>query len=223
MRVVDARHPGADFARARLVDVELVRCDLSGCDFSESVLAARPAGRLPGLRARDPAGEPARRLVPRLQARQRELPAGRLFCGSGSTTRCSRASSSTGGSLDDVGFHGSDLTGADFSNVRCKTVDLRGRPARRAARHRRARRRDDRLRAASGPGPLARAGARPADPGGRRGADAPESRPAPGNPVDETSIVTATIVVLRHGPMSSRGGQIPTELTGLNRGRHRSG
>src|SRR5258706_14216889 len=35
--LVDARHPGESFERARLVDVELVRCDLSGCDFSESV------------------------------------------------------------------------------------------------------------------------------------------------------------------------------------------
>ena len=37
LRVVDARHAGEQFARARLVDVDLVRCDLSGCDFSESV------------------------------------------------------------------------------------------------------------------------------------------------------------------------------------------
>jgi hypothetical protein len=37
LRVVDARHAGEVFERARLVDVDLVRCDLSGCDFSESV------------------------------------------------------------------------------------------------------------------------------------------------------------------------------------------
>jgi len=37
LRVVDARHAGEVFERARLVDVDLVRCDLSGCDFSESL------------------------------------------------------------------------------------------------------------------------------------------------------------------------------------------
>jgi len=37
VRVEGARHAGDAFERSRLVDVELVRCDLSGCDFSESV------------------------------------------------------------------------------------------------------------------------------------------------------------------------------------------
>ena len=36
VRVVGARQAGESFEQARLVDVELVRCDLSGCDFSEA-------------------------------------------------------------------------------------------------------------------------------------------------------------------------------------------
>ncbi len=43
VRVTDARQPGEAFAKGRLVDVELVRCDLSGCDFSESVVGAGAA------------------------------------------------------------------------------------------------------------------------------------------------------------------------------------
>src|SRR5204863_1531335 len=37
MRVEGARQAGEAFERARLVDVDLVRCDLSGCDFSETI------------------------------------------------------------------------------------------------------------------------------------------------------------------------------------------
>src|SRR6516162_2640409 len=37
LRVEGARHAGESFSGARLVDVELMRRDLSGCDFSESV------------------------------------------------------------------------------------------------------------------------------------------------------------------------------------------
>jgi uncharacterized protein YjbI with pentapeptide repeats len=36
LRVTGARHAGAAFEKVRLVDAELVRCDLSGCDFREA-------------------------------------------------------------------------------------------------------------------------------------------------------------------------------------------
>lgn len=42
-RVQGARHAGDAFARARLVDVELVRCDLAGCDGLRGVGALRGA------------------------------------------------------------------------------------------------------------------------------------------------------------------------------------
>ena len=51
VRVVGARHAGEDFARARLVDVELVRCDLSGCDFTEAHVPPRDARTNAGRRA----------------------------------------------------------------------------------------------------------------------------------------------------------------------------
>ncbi len=76
VRVADARQPGTDFGRARLVDVELVRCDLSGCDFSESHVAAGAARRLPVVGDRAAAGEAPRASVRRLQARRRQLPPG---------------------------------------------------------------------------------------------------------------------------------------------------
>ncbi len=87
--------PGEAFERARLVDVELVRCDLSGCDFSESAVAAGPARRLPGVVDRAAAGAAARRRVRRLPARRREPPDRAAGATSASTRRCSPAPSSS--------------------------------------------------------------------------------------------------------------------------------
>ena len=75
VRVVDARQAGEAFAGRRLVDVELVRCDLSGCDFSEApgervrlVDCRASAIELPQAKLRDV-------IVRRLPARRREPPA----------------------------------------------------------------------------------------------------------------------------------------------------
>jgi len=125
LRVVDARHPGERFGRARLVDVELVRCDLSGCDFSEStwqrvtLVDCRassiefPQAVLRRVTFRDCKLDDANFRLARLQDVE--------FHGS----VLSRAEF-IGGHLDEVAFADSDLGGADFSNVKCAAVDLCG-------------------------------------------------------------------------------------------------
>ena len=123
-RVKGARHAGRAFDRVRLVDVELVRCDLAGCDFSEASLHrvkfvdCRCVGIELGsatwhtVTVTDSRFEDANfRLTKLTQVR---------FAGS----ECARADFG-GAGLDDVQFPGTDLRGADVSNAKCANVDLR--------------------------------------------------------------------------------------------------
>jgi uncharacterized protein YjbI with pentapeptide repeats len=125
LRVVDARHAGEAFERARLVDVELVRCDLSGCDFSESVWqrvklvdCRASAVELPQANLRDVTFEACKLDDAnfRLAKLQRVRFDGSVLGGA----------ELIGAQLDDLAFPGSDLAGADFSNAKCSAVDLRG-------------------------------------------------------------------------------------------------
>lgn len=124
LRVVDARHAGEAFARSRLVDVELVRCDLSGCDFSESVwhrvtlVDCRASGvDLSQTKLRDLTFTGCR--LDDANLRLAQLQRVRF-----EDSRLAGAEFA-GGHLDEVSFGGSDLTRADFSAATCATVDLR--------------------------------------------------------------------------------------------------
>jgi uncharacterized protein YjbI with pentapeptide repeats len=124
LRVVDARHPGGAFAKSRLVDVEFVRCDLSGCDFSESVwervtlVDCRASGiELAQTNLRDVAFRDCKLDDANLRLAQLHRV---KFDGS-----VLSAAEFVGGRLEEVGFDRCDLAGADFSNARCVTVDLR--------------------------------------------------------------------------------------------------
>lgn len=124
LRVVDARHAGEAFARSRLLDVDLVRCDLSGCDFSESVwnrvtlVDCRGSGvDLSQTNLRDVAFTGCR--LDEANLRMARLQRVRF-----DDSQLAGAEFS-GGALDEVSFAGSDLTRADFSSARCATVDLR--------------------------------------------------------------------------------------------------
>jgi uncharacterized protein YjbI with pentapeptide repeats len=125
IRVVDVRQPGQSFARARLTDVELVRCDLSGCDFSESVWR-----RVQLVDCRVSAIDLSQSDLRDVSFRDCRLDDANLrlahlrrihFDGSSLA-----GAEFTGGRLDTVEFEGSDLAGADFSHARCAAVDLRG-------------------------------------------------------------------------------------------------
>ncbi|MDP9332173.1 MAG: pentapeptide repeat-containing protein [Actinomycetota bacterium] len=125
LRVVDARHAGEVFERARLVDVDLVRCDLSGCDFSESVWqrvklvdCRASAIELPQANLRHVTFEACKldEANFRLAKFQHVRFDGSVLCGA----------ELVGAQLDDLAFDGSDLAGADFSNAKCSAVDLRG-------------------------------------------------------------------------------------------------
>jgi uncharacterized protein YjbI with pentapeptide repeats len=125
LRVVDARHPGGGFERARLGDVELVRCDLSGCDFSEAVWL-----RVKLVDCRASAIE-----LPQANLREVTFVDCKLDDANFRLAQMQRVrfdASVLGGAefvgarLADVSFDGSDLAGADFSNAKCGAVDLRG-------------------------------------------------------------------------------------------------
>jgi uncharacterized protein YjbI with pentapeptide repeats len=124
VRVTDAREPGGAFSKSRLVDVELVRCDLSGCDFSESrwqrvrLVDCRASSiDLSQTNLRDVTFEGCR--LDEANLRMAELHSVRF-----------RESQLTGaeltaGTLEQVSFPACDLAGADFSQSRCASVDLR--------------------------------------------------------------------------------------------------
>jgi uncharacterized protein YjbI with pentapeptide repeats len=125
MRVEGARHAGDAFERARFVDVDLVRCDLSGCDFSETVWhrVTLTDFRCSSIEL----GQATLRDVTfadcklddanlRLAKLQRVRFASCVLAGA----------ELIGAQLDKVAFPASDLAGADMSNVRCVEVDLRG-------------------------------------------------------------------------------------------------
>ncbi|MDQ1456909.1 MAG: hypothetical protein QOH28_2529 [Actinomycetota bacterium] len=125
LRVVDARHAGEVFERARLVDVDLVRCDLSGCDFSESVWQ-----RVTLVDCRASAIE-----LPQAHLRHVTFEACKLDDANFRLAKFEHVrfdgsalfgAELIGARLDDLTFDGSDLAGADFSNARCSAVDLRG-------------------------------------------------------------------------------------------------
>lgn len=125
LRVVDARHPGEAFERARLVDVELVRCDLSGCDFSESIWH-----RVKLVDCRASAIE-----LPQANLREVSFVDCKLDNANFRLAKLQRVrfdasvlggAEFVGAQLADVSFDGSDLTGVDLSNAKCAAVDLRG-------------------------------------------------------------------------------------------------
>jgi uncharacterized protein YjbI with pentapeptide repeats len=124
IRVTDARHPGGDFAKSRLVDVELVRCDLSGCDFSESVWQR--------VRLVDCRGSSID--LSQAQLRDVTFDGCRLDEANLRMARLHRVrfegsqlagAELTAGTLEGVSFPASDLASADFSQSRCVSVDLR--------------------------------------------------------------------------------------------------
>jgi uncharacterized protein YjbI with pentapeptide repeats len=125
LRVVDARHPGESFERARLVDVELVRCDLSGCDFSESVWQ-----RVTLVDCRASAIE-----LPQANLREVTFVDCKLDNANFRLAKLQRVrfdasvlggAEFVGAQLAEMSFDGSDLAGADLSNAKCAEVDLRG-------------------------------------------------------------------------------------------------
>jgi len=102
--VTGARQPGVQFARTRLADVTLNRCDLSACDFSEAVWH-RVA--LTGCRGSsiELAGAQLRHVT---------------------FSECGIAASLWNHArLEGVRFPDCDLRGADFSNARVEDTDLR--------------------------------------------------------------------------------------------------
>jgi uncharacterized protein YjbI with pentapeptide repeats len=125
VRVEGARQPGEAFTKARLVDVEFVRCDLSGCDFSESLWqrvklndCRLSSAELSQSRLRDVTFTNCR--LDDANFRLSALEAVRFEA-------CMAAGAEfIGGTLERVAFPASDLAGADLSQVRCADVDLRG-------------------------------------------------------------------------------------------------
>jgi uncharacterized protein YjbI with pentapeptide repeats len=125
LRVVDARHGGEAFERARLVDVDLVRCDLSGCDFSESVWQ-----RVTLVDCRASSIE-----LPQANLREVTFADCKLDDANFRLAKLQRVrfdasvlggAEFVGAQLEDLAFDASDLAGADFSKARCSAVDLRG-------------------------------------------------------------------------------------------------
>jgi uncharacterized protein YjbI with pentapeptide repeats len=125
LRVADARHAGEAFERARLVDVLLVRCDLSGCDFSEStwrrvelVDCRLSAVELPQVRFDDVRFEDCR--LDDANLRMAHLHRVEL------ATSVLQGAELIAAQLEEVTFRDCDLSAADFSGARCAQVDLRG-------------------------------------------------------------------------------------------------
>jgi uncharacterized protein YjbI with pentapeptide repeats len=124
VRIVGARHAGETFGSARLFDVELVRCDLSGCDFSESVWqrvtltdCRATSLELAQSTLRDVTFSDCR--VDDANFRMAKLLRTRF-------ESCSLTSSDFGAAgLEHIAFPGCDLSSADLSQVRCQDVDLR--------------------------------------------------------------------------------------------------
>ena len=125
-RFTGVRFAGASFEHARLVDVEFVRCDLAGADFSEASGVRVRCDRLPVRGRRAPAGPAASVRVRRLRGsttanfRMARLEDVRFDACSLVTTDLTAAQ------LTRVVFSGSNCAATDFTNVRCEDVDLRG-------------------------------------------------------------------------------------------------
>jgi uncharacterized protein YjbI with pentapeptide repeats len=124
VRVEGAQHAGEGFERARLVDVEFVRCDLSGCDFAEAVwhrvtLTDCRASSI-GL------GQATLRNVTFVDCKLDEanFRLGKLR-GVRFASCVLVGSEFIGAQLETVAFPGCDLAGTDLSKARCADVDLR--------------------------------------------------------------------------------------------------
>jgi uncharacterized protein YjbI with pentapeptide repeats len=122
--VTGARQPGEQFARTRLADVTLNRCDLSACDFSEAVwhrvtlTACRGSSiELAGARLRHVTFTDCRLDNANFRLAQlRDV----------TFTECGLAASLWNHALlEGVRFPDCDLRSADFSNVRVEDTDLR--------------------------------------------------------------------------------------------------
>jgi uncharacterized protein YjbI with pentapeptide repeats len=122
--VEGARHSGESFVDARLVDVEFVRCDLSGCDFSEaSWLRVRLTDcRCTGI-------DLAQTSLKNVTFTDCKLDDANLRMAKLHEVRFENCvlvgADAINATLEAVAFPGCDLAGMDFSQVRCADVDLR--------------------------------------------------------------------------------------------------
>ena len=124
VRVVGARHAGEAFTGSRLFDVEFVRCDLSGCDFSESIWQ-----RVTLLDCRATSIELAQSTLRDVTCSDCRFDDANFRLAKLLRTRfesCALTSSDfLGAALEHIAFPGCDLSQADLSQVRCQDVDLR--------------------------------------------------------------------------------------------------
>jgi uncharacterized protein YjbI with pentapeptide repeats len=124
LRVVDARHAGESFQRSRLVDVDLVRCDLSGCDFSESVWQ-----RVRLVDCRASSIDLSQSTLGHVTFEDCRLDDANLRLARLHNVRFRTsmlgAADFIGAQIEDVAFDGCDLAGADFTSARGSAVDLR--------------------------------------------------------------------------------------------------
>jgi uncharacterized protein YjbI with pentapeptide repeats len=124
VRVVGARHAGEAFTGSRLFDVEFVRCDLSGCDFSESIWQ-----RVTLIDCRATSIELAQSTLRDVTFSDCRVDDANFRLAKLLRTRfesCALVGSDFGGAgLEHIAFPGCDLSSADLSQVRCRDVDLR--------------------------------------------------------------------------------------------------
>lgn len=124
LHVEGARHAGESFSGARLADVDLVRCDLSGCDFSESVWRSvrlvdcrLSAVELTQAKLRDVTFTACR-----LDDANLRMSTFLHIC----FEDCDlQGAEIQGATFETLSFPRSDLRRADLSQVRAKDVDLR--------------------------------------------------------------------------------------------------
>jgi uncharacterized protein YjbI with pentapeptide repeats len=125
VRVVGALHAGECFTKARLVDVELERCDLSGCDFSESHWQ-----RVTLVDCRCSAvdlGQSVLRDVTFRGCRMEDANLRLTKLSHVGFYSCSVAGADfAGAQLERIAFPECDLRGVEMRQVRCTDVDLRG-------------------------------------------------------------------------------------------------
>ena len=140
--------PARSFARARLVDVELVRCDLAGCDFSDAVLQRVRLVDCRAISADFGQAVAAVGVVRRLPARRGELPSRAASATRASSRRCSLAPISAAAVLEASRFPVA-ISRVPTSRTRgVRDVDLRGARLDGLQQRRVARRGDDRCRSA---------------------------------------------------------------------------
>jgi uncharacterized protein YjbI with pentapeptide repeats len=124
VRVEGARHAGEPFARARLVDVQLVRCDLSGCDFSEAVWQ-----RVTLTDCRCSSIDLSQARLRHVTFEDCKLDDANLRLATLADVRFDGcvlvAGELAAATMERVSFPGCDLAAADLSQARCTDVDLR--------------------------------------------------------------------------------------------------